>query len=128
LFHSYGKISFVDGQKPGWFFLRADDEISSYYKWFYSKGLKSWNSPMNGCHVTFLAGEKDDRVVSAEEMKSFIGQDIVFFYTNQVWTNSRAFWLPVLSPDLDQIRVEIGLQPKFLYHMTLGTWKIKNEN
>lgn len=110
-------------EKPGWYSLSLDEEISNYYKWFYSRAFRSWNPPMNGCHLTFIAGEKDDRIIDSSEILPYLNKDFVFYYANQIWTNGRAFWLPAYSPELDLIRVELGLQPRFLYHITLGNLK-----
>ncbi len=110
-------------EKEGWYLLKADDSIGSYYKWFYSRAFRSWQPCMNGCHVTFIAGEKDERIVRLAEMDKYVGREIRFYYTNQVWTNTAAFWLPVLAPELDEIRIELGLSPRFLYHITLGNRK-----
>jgi hypothetical protein len=117
-------------QKEGWFYLECDSEIASYYHWFYNRAGFHWKSCMNGVHITFLAGEKDERIVTLQEMKPFIGMELEFHYDNVVWTNSRAFWLPVLCSDLDRIRLSLGLAPRFLYHVTLGNNKyleIKHE-
>lgn len=124
MFSSFGAIMKPSAdEKVGWYLVKADDSIGSYYKWFYSKGFGSWNSCMNGCHVTFIAGEKDDRIITLAEMDKYIGREVSFYYTNQVWTNGRAFWLTALAPELDDIRVELGLKPRFLYHITLGNCK-----
>ena len=110
-------------QKPGWYFLGCDEEVGKYYHWLYSRAGFHWKSCMNGVHVSFLAGEKDEKIVSLEEMESYLGKEIEFSYDNIIWTNTRAFWMPVLSSQLDRIRVELGLNPRFLYHVTLGNVK-----
>lgn len=80
---------------------------------------------MNGCHCTVLAGEKDDRIVTDDEVyqSGMFGRSFDIFYTGQVFTNTRAFWLPALSPGLDEFRASLGLTPKILYHITLGNVK-----
>ena len=125
MFSSYGPIAKPsDDQKDGWYYVKADDSIGDYYKWFASRGLlQPWQPCMNGCHITFVAGEKDERIVSVAEIQPYVGKDIQFYYTNQIWTNTQAFWLPVLSPQLDEVRVALGLKPRFLYHVTLGNCK-----
>jgi len=124
MFYSFGQIQIPKAdEKPGWYSLCADKEIANYYKWFYSKAFKTWNPPMNGCHVTFIAGEKDDRIITLDEIKPFLGKDIVFHYENEIWTNGRAFWLPVVAPELDFIREQLGLKPRMQFHVTLGNIK-----
>ena len=125
MFVSYGPIAKPSpSQKEGWYYVKADDQIGDYYNWFAKRGLqKGWQPCLNGCHVTFIAGEKDDRIISAAEVQPYLGEEIQFYYTNKIWTNTQAFWLPVLSSQLDEIRVALGLKPRFLYHVTLGNIK-----
>lgn len=124
MFSSFGEILNPSAdEKAGWYMVKADDTIGSYYKWLYSRAFASWNPCMNGCHITFISGEKDDRIVSLAEIGTYVGRKITFFYTNQVWTNGRAFWLSSLCTELDDIRIELGLRPKILYHITLGNTK-----
>ena len=124
MFQSWGQIAEPEpGQKPGWFHLRADEAIADYYQWLYSRAFKKWSPCMNGCHVTFIAGEKDDRIVSVDEMKPFMDKDILFTYSPVIYTNGAAFWLPALSYELDVIRIKLDLRPRLLYHITLGNVK-----
>lgn len=124
MFLSWGRIAApVTGQKTGWYFLGLDTDFSAYYKWLYSRAFRGWSLPMNGCHITFIAGEKDDRIISHSEIVPYLDQDIKFWYSNQVYTNGRAFWLPVFSFDLDCIRQDLGLTPRISYHITLGNTK-----
>ena len=110
-------------QKQGWFYLQCDNSIGQYYHWFYNRAGYSWKNGLNGVHITFIAGEKDERQIGFNQIRNYIGQEIEFSYDNKIWTNSRAFWLPVLSHGLDLIRNDMGLTPKFLYHITLGNVK-----
>ena len=124
MFYSSGIIQRPkNDQKEGWYSLSLDQQISDLYKWYYSRGLKTWNAPLNECHMTFIAGEKDDRIVSHDEMERFFDNEIVFYYTNVVYTNGKAFWLPAICTQLDQIRLELCLKPRILYHVTLGNIK-----
>lgn len=121
MFHSYGVISPPSPeQKPGWYLLAADPELSRYYQCL--SGIP-WLSGINGTHMTFIAGEKDLRLVEPAEMAPYIGQTVEFFYTPLVYTNGRAFWFPALSPDLDRIRANLALPARILYHVTLGNTK-----
>lgn len=124
IYEGYGIIlpSSVD-QKQGWYYVKVDDSISSYYKWFYSKAFKQWYPCMNGCHITFIAGEKDDRIIQLEEMKDYIEKEIHFIYDNTIYTNGRAFWINCTSKDLDEIRNKLGLRKRDNYHITLGNIK-----
>jgi len=110
-------------QKPGWFYLKADDDLSLYYAWF-CQMTGSWDLPMNGCHITFIAGEREDRIISSKELDAFMNDDIEFFYENKVMTDGRSFWIDCKSPQLDKIREDLGLPEKWRgLHITLGNLK-----
>lgn len=118
-----------EDQKLGWYALAVDSEIERYYRNRYELGLRStWYPAMNGCHMTLIAGEKDDRLVARYELEPYFHTEFHFYYTHQVCSNGRAFWLPALSPDLDLLRTRLGLQPRLLYHVTLGNIKNDNKN
>jgi hypothetical protein len=126
MYISYGRINKPQlSQKPGWFYLEADPQIGEYYKWLYSRAFKVWYPSMNGCHITFIAGEKDDRIVSFDELMSYYSKDIEFKYSNQVYTNTQAFWVAVESEELNEIRKSLGLRPRLTMHLTLGNIKNK---
>ncbi len=112
-----------EGQKPGWYYLKCDDSLGEYYKWFFSRDLVSvWWPPMNGVHITFISGEKDSRLVQKGEMFPFLGELVEFDYSLPIFTNRRAFWMTVQSKRLDQIRESLGL-PQRVLHLTLGNIK-----
>jgi hypothetical protein len=105
MFSSSGKIkSASSDQKPGWYYVEVDQQISDYYSWFFNRAFKKWFKPLNGCHITFIAGEKDHRIVSLQEMIPFLDKEVEFQYTGEIWTNGRAFWLPAFSQELNDIR------------------------
>lgn len=123
-----GRIAVSSGdQKPGWYYLLIDNDFSLYYRHlcagvFYPK----WNLPLNGCHMTFIAGEKEDRYVDISELGSFLLEDIEFFYQPVVVSNGESFWIDCRCPRLDEIRSSLGLPSKWNgYHVTLGNFKHK---
>jgi len=127
IYTGYGHIaSSSEDQKEGWYYVKVDDTIGEYYKWLYSRAFKTWYPCMNGCHITFIAGEKDDRIVRREEMNNYFNLNVSFLYSNVIYTNGRAFWIDAKSDDLDRIRETIGLRKREKYHITLGN--IKNES
>ena len=118
----YGSISGNGrGQKPGWFSVRLDDDVSLYYRSF---SYRKWNLPMNGCHITFIAGEKECRMISLEDMKGYT-RDIEIIFDPVVMTNGESFWIDCQAPQLDKIRDDLGLGNSFRgkYHITLGNFK-----
>ncbi len=126
VYSSGGIIRIPDlSQKPGWYYVSVDDQISEYYHWFYSRGLKKWSKSLNGCHMTFIAGERENRIVTQEEILPFLYDQIDFEYENIIYTNGRAFWLNARSPQLNKIREQLNLPPRNNLHITLGN--IKND-
>lgn len=114
-------------QKQGWYYLSLDDEISDYYKWFYSRAFKNWNRCLNGCHVTFISGEKEKYKFNwdwiACYMLNLLEKEIEVCYTdNTIYTNGRAFWINCESVQLNKIRNDLNLNQKSL-HITLGNIK-----
>ena len=119
---SYGTIQpSGKGQKPGWFSLRLDDDFSKYYRWF---SFQKWDLPMNGCHITFISGERESRIVDPKELEGLY-MGIQFFFNPIVMTNGESFWIDCKSPELDRIRSFLGLGESFRgkYHITLGNLK-----
>lgn len=110
------------GQKPGWFSLRLDNDFSYYYRWF---TWTKWNLPLNGCHITFIAGDRESRIVTLDEMKPYLEKEIWFEYDPIVYTNGESFWIDCQSEQLDQIRKNLNLGNRFRdkYHITLGNFK-----
>lgn len=122
---TYGYIqSSSESQRTGWHFLSLDDDLSRYYQWFCRLPEKGWDLPINGCHVTFIAGEKEKRIVCISEISRFVHDPVWIEYENKVLTDGRSFWLNCSCPDLDEIRSELGLPSKWRgYHVTLGNIK-----
>jgi hypothetical protein len=108
-------------QKYGWYHLSVCTDLAKYYQ---SLSKTYWALPLNGPHITFISGEKDERFVTTNEMLLYIGQEIQFEYDNVVWTNGKAFWLTAYSPQLLAIRAVFKLPPPRLgFHITLGNIK-----
>lgn len=109
-------------QKPGWYYLSIDDDFSRYYAWF-CRFVGGWDLPLNGCHITIIAGEKEEKIISPSDIP-YLGQEVEFFYDPVVMTEGRSFWINVKCPTADFIRNKIGLPCKWRgYHVTLGNLK-----
>lgn len=109
------------GQKPGWYYLSIDDDFSRYYAWFF-RLCGGWDLPLNGCHMTFIAGEKEETGIIPE--MPYLGEEVQFFFEPQIKTDGRSFWVDSTSPRLDEIRSSMGLPIKWRgYHVTLGNLK-----
>lgn len=124
---TYGQIMLPKpDQKPGWFLVQFGDDIADYYRWFMRyrfSARPAFNLPLNGAHTTFIAGEKDDRLVDVKELSPYLEKWVAIEYTHLVMTNGRAFWLPAVSEELNGIRQTLGLRIRDNYHITLGNNK-----
>lgn len=122
MLRSSGKISVGLNQREGWYHLKCDNNIGAYYKKLYSLGGKTWFDCLNGCHITFIAGDRENRIISIKEMERWIGEEIEFFYDSTIYTNGRAFWLNIECEWLNRIRESYFL-PRREFHLTLGNIK-----
>lgn len=114
------------GQNPGWFYVAIDPQLADYYRWLF-RPLKlscpAFYPCLNGPHVTFIAGDREPRLVSTQEMSGFLETEVRVDYDNVMYTNGRAFWLNCRCPALDNIRRQLDLPPRNGYHITLGNVK-----
>lgn len=80
---------------------------------------------MNGCHITFIAGNRECRIVSQDEILPYMGKSMWFEFDPIVYTNGETYWIDCQSEQLNQIRRDLQLGPKFRgkYHITLGNFK-----
>ncbi len=123
MYYSYAQIRKAKGEKPGWFHLECDPDIAKYYEYFYRLGGKRWFPPLNGCHLTVIAGEKDDRIIYDSELSYWYDKWIPFSYWPPIRTNGRAFWLEADSPCANKLRGSLGLKMRPHFHVTLGNIK-----
>jgi len=106
------------------------EEIGKYYRHLYwlehNKGHKL-SSPYWGSHVSIVRNEEPP---NKELWWAHSGEEVYFHYIPGVRTNYtperyRSFWwLDVICPRFDEIRVELGLLPNSdgIFHMTIGSW------
>ena len=121
-----GTVAVSSGdQKPGWYYLSVDDDFSRYYAWF-CRMTGGWDLPLNGCHITFIAGEKEGDLIDPSRVP-LLGQEVEFYYDPIIMTEGRSFWINVKCPILDELRESLGLPCKWRgYHVTLGNLKNRN--
>lgn len=123
---SSDKILVQKNMKPGWWCLNVSDDISNYYNWMFRNGnINGWRLPKNGCHITFIAGDKERRIINIDDMTPYLGREIVYKWNPQIMTDGRSFWIDCECPELETIRKDLGLVvPRpFTYHITLGNFK-----
>lgn len=110
-------------QRAGWFYIKCDVDIFNLYNWFNSLGNKPWAPPMNGPHITFIAGRHEERIIHKEEVAQYMLTPTLFLYEPTVWTDGRSFWMDAYAPYVNVIRRKLGLPPRDRLHLTLGNWK-----
>lgn len=106
----------------GWLILECEPDLSPYYCWFVKKqlGIKL-QRPRLGVHISVVRGEVLSHL---HRWNAYQGQSIHFYYSNQICTNGKYWWLEVYSPCLVAIRQELGLesQPEYGLHLTVGVF------
>lgn len=106
-------------QKRGWWRVDIDPGIAQFYQYLYQLGGRRWQPPLNGCHLTFIRGEKETVFVDSIN-EGWYHVPIEVEYENRVLTNGRAYFLLAKSQQLDYLRARLGLTIPTGYHITLA--------
>ena len=87
-------------------------------------GLEKLNKPYHDTHVTVVAGKYEDSTQHPLWGKHHLTK-IEFIYDSFVKDKDMYFWLEVVSPELVEVRRELGLPdiPKFPFHITIANLK-----
>ncbi|NJK77220.1 MAG: hypothetical protein HC942_28845 [Microcoleus sp. SU_5_6] len=111
-----------ESNDAGWLILECDRDLSLYYCWFVQKhlGLRLQH-PKFGSHISVVRGEVVKNIC---RWNAYQSQTIDFYYSNEIKTNIRYWWLTVCSPCLMSVRQELGLdvRPEYDFHVTIGVW------
>ncbi|MCP2727610.1 hypothetical protein [Limnofasciculus baicalensis] len=106
----------------GWLILECDRDLGLYYSWFVQRqlGLRLQH-PRLGSHITVVRGEVVENIL---RWSAYPSRVINFYYSNEIKTNGRYWWLNVYAPCLMSIRQELGLEvkPEYDFHVTIGVW------
>lgn len=110
-----------------WLILLVDDSIAEYYRHL----IHLWDRrlvlqhPKHGAHITVIAGKYED-VGNHRHWKKYHHEEIEVKYSIDIGTDGCYFWLPVECEKIQEIRVELGLQPKtpIPWHLTVGNLKL----
>jgi hypothetical protein len=99
--------------------------VAYYQYWLHKKGVDI-NTSAWGSHVSIVRGE---RPANQDAWRKYQGKRVWFEYSPEnVHGRFGYWWIEVRSPELERIRVELGLkpQPKKPFHITIGKeidWK-----
>ena len=109
-----------------WALLICDEEILKYYAWLALKyGVVIQTGSRWRSHVSFIKGQKPQRMPFWGRREC---QKVEFRYSNVIrWDNGKHAWLDVYSPELNEIRKELGIPPKDTYHLTIGRLDVEKD-
>ena len=117
-FESKTKIHYY----TSWVIGSCDDELLEYYKWWWKriKGITLMR-PKHGAHISIVRG-LEENIKNGWWEKNLDGPIITFQYEPELKEGVGYVWLDVQSKQLEQIRVDLGLDPhpRFGFHFTIG--------
>lgn len=117
IYSACGTIVLAKGDKPAWLIIKVPDDLGRYYGRFHKL-----QQPLNGTHITIVAGEKEG-FADASRLKPYVGRQVNFAYDGIVYTDRRSYWINCDCAEAQSIRAELGLQPKANMHITIGNTK-----
>lgn len=145
MFTSYGRLKydprFQTRYEPWWLLLQCDNGLSSFYRkliemertytvssrdWMSVKGLEPspFEWPIHipygkvtpsawGAHISIVRGEEPP---NKKAWKKYKNKRFKFKYDPRyINTNGKHWWFRAISPELEQIRLELGLTPEPTY-------------
>lgn len=131
-FKSYGRLRYSVGY-PYKLIVEADPELAAYYRWFLPKALNVSRGKYEA-HITVVRIGKDTPT-NLSEWRKYEGKTVEFLYEPYIYSGKIYYWLNILSKQLEEIRLELGLAlevfqvppPGFIkyFHLTLGNTKRK---
>ncbi len=132
-FKSSGKIIYDPKRgkvcDPFWAIVVCDEGIIDYYRWHLLRwGIESERGSLWGSHISFVKGERPKDI---SLWKKYDGLKIEFSLSNNIrFDNGIHIWLDIYSPQLHDIRKELGLKDlsSMSLHLTLGRLKYPGPN
>lgn len=132
LYKSIGKIEYSFDKRVGYrLVLNCDQGISDFYrklipKYYCVNGLRY------RAHISIIRHEKPLNLANWNKHQ---GKEIEWYYDNQIKSGNLFFWLNAFSKDLEEIRLELGLNIasqftvppagfKKTFHMSIGNMKL----
>lgn len=95
--------------RANWGFLEVEYELGRYLRklfWLHTNGVYKLGRPSNDEHITIFTPRE------YEASKHVSGEYEFQLDFSNVWTNSNAFWLDVVSPQIESLRTSLGLGPQ----------------
>lgn len=98
-----------------------NDDICNYYAWFIKKRYGLYLAyPLRRAHFTII-NDRIDFDFYSQKSKELNNTEINLYYSTDVRTNGKYWWLKVVSEDAMKIRQEFNLGiPHFSFHITIG--------
>lgn len=97
-----------------WVWIQCDPQLGKYLRKLYRlarRNVDKLGQPSQGEHITVVSREeKNDNFERL--WKRHEGKSVEFELILNPQTNGNAFWFPVMSKDVENFRIELGLQAK----------------
>ncbi len=104
-----------------WLVLDCDAGLCAYYRGLYRlfrHKTCQLMRPAWDAHITVIRNEEPPQ---KEPWERHAGRQVEFEYDGSLETNGDYWWLPIVSPELLEIRTELGLSdPEFPLHLSIG--------
>lgn len=117
-FESIGTIQYGPGIRA---VVNVDQEIAEYYRSLTPLWLNV-QPQKYPAHISFVRHESPSKM---EFWGKYEGEKISFHYFSGMIHDDTYYWLDVECEQLKEIRAELGLPPKNLFHITIGNTKTK---
>lgn len=106
-------------------YLEIDPQIAAFYRSLIPKWI-DYNVPMYPPHITVVRTGKEVPK-NIQVWGKYEGKEIPFEYENTVGYDGTYYYLRVFSPEIERIRMELGLprmRPQFNdFHITIANSK-----
>lgn len=114
-----------------WVVCETSNSIVNYYRWWIEREILNppWavdgivlNTSRWGAHITILDGRIPvKKEIKNQLWKKYQNQIIEFEYSPEMIKNIYYFWvMPVRCDLFSKIRQELGLNPNYHFHLTIG--------
>jgi hypothetical protein len=109
--------------------VQVDDEIGNYYRSLIPK----YFNVKKGAYSSHISVIRNETPINLKYWAKYHGQEIPYEYDSYIYNGTVYYWLNAYSKDLEDIRIELGLENTSIYtrspdekcrfHITLGNIK-----